>query len=184
MDSLILETKSLDSSKPREPFFKRQACQVSEDLNLESPFVCRNLVKGDFGLHFKECWNILLWSKELWWTTCHEVTFRISVLLCNTFLCYINIMYTVQYVHINCLRLNQHLMHLPYIPRYVMFYAFRRRSAPSSGVSYLTVRFSARQLTVNTWSDVFVKRGLHTDTENRTVKYETPEEGADVRRNA
>jgi len=104
--------------------------------------------------------------------TCHEVTFRISVLLCNTFLYYINIMYTVQYVHINCLLLNQHLMHLLYIPRYIMFsYAFGRTSAPSSGVSHLqvTVRFSARHLTVKTWSDVVVKRSLLTDAEDRTV---------------
>jgi hypothetical protein len=85
----------------------------------------------------------------------------------------------------NFLRLNQHLMHLLYIPHYIMlFYAFRRTSAPSSGVLYLTVRFSTRQLTVNTWSDVLVKRGLLTDAEDRTVKYETPEDGADVRRNA
>jgi hypothetical protein len=95
--------------------------------------------------------------------TCHEVTFRISVLLCNTFLYYINIMYTVQYVHINYLFLNQHLMHLLYIPHYVMFsYAFRRTSAPSSGVSYLqvTFRFPARHLTVKTWSDMLVKRSF------------------------
>ena len=45
--------------------------------------------------------------------TCHEVTFRISVLLCNTFLYYINIriMYTVQYVHINLLKPSDYVMH-------------------------------------------------------------------------
>jgi len=119
------------------------------------------------------------------YNTCHEVIFRISLLLCNTFLYYINIMYTVQYVHISCLRLNQHLMHLLYIPRYIMFsYAFRRTPAPSSLVSYLTVRFSAHELALNTRSDVLVKRGLLTDAEDRTVKYETPEDGTDVRRNA
>jgi len=113
--------------------------------------------------------------------TCHEVTFRISVLLCNNSLYYISIMYTVRYGHINCLRLKQHLMHLLYIPRYIMFYAFRRTSAPFSGVSYLTIRFSDHRLA---WSDLLVKRGLLTDAEDRTLKYETTDEGTDLDRNA
>jgi hypothetical protein len=62
-------------------------------------------------------------------------------------------------------------------------YTFRRTSVPPSGALFLTVRFSARQPTVNTWSDVLVKRRLVTDAEDRTIKYETPEDGADVRRN-
>jgi hypothetical protein len=72
--------------------------------------------------------------------TCNEVTFRISVVMCNTFLYYINTMYTVQYVHINCLSLNQHLIHLLYIPSYIIFsYAFRRASASFSGVSNCSI---------------------------------------------
>ena len=41
--------------------------------------------------------------------------------------------YTLYYVHIYCLRLNQPLMHLLYITLYLTFaYVFRRTSAPSS----------------------------------------------------
>jgi hypothetical protein len=54
MDCVILQMKSLDSSKTRESFFQRHARQVTEELHLQSPFVCRNLVKEDFGLYFME----------------------------------------------------------------------------------------------------------------------------------
>ena len=76
-------------------------------------------------------------------------------------------------------------MPLLYISRYIISsYAFKRTSAPSSGVSYLTVRFSAHQLAVNTWPDVLVNHVLLTDAEDLTVKYETSEYGSDVRRQA
>ena len=57
-------------------------------------------------------------------------------------MCCLNIVYTARYSYVNCLRLNQHLMPLLYISRYIIFiYAFRRTSVPSSGSLTFTVRY-------------------------------------------
>ena len=87
------------------------------------------------------------------------------------------LMYTLHYVHIYCLRLNQPLMHLLYITLYLTFaYVFWRTSVPSS-VS-LIFNFSIFGATTccehlshfsNTFGQVFTARCC---AENWTVKYE------------
>jgi len=97
-----------------------------------------------------------------------ELCLGVSLLLLTCYIDYLNIVYTMHYVHINSLCLNQHFMHLLYTLRYVLFYAFQHTSAISApqnlqGILYLTVQFLVHQLTVNTCQNALVKYGLLTD---------------------
>jgi len=76
---------------------------------------------------------------------------------------YLNIVYTMHYIHINSLCLNQHLMHLLYILCYILLYAFRHTSAPSAGDLIFNSSILAHQLAVNTCQNALVKYGLLTD---------------------
>ena len=54
--------------------------------------------------------------------------------------------------------LNQHLIYVLYVTRYIIFsFAFRRTSTPSSVRLILAVRFTAQQLAVNPCTNTLVK---------------------------
>jgi len=61
-----------------------------------------------------------------------ELCLGVSLLLLTCYIDYLNIVYIMHYVHINSLCLSQHLMHLLYILRYVLFYTFQHTSVLSA----------------------------------------------------
>ena len=62
-----------------------------------------------------------------------ELCLGVSLILLTCYIDYLNIVYTMHYVYINSLCLNQHLMHLLCILQYVLLYTFRHTSALSAG---------------------------------------------------
>jgi len=86
-----------------------------------------------------------------------------SCIIAFAYIDYLNIVYTMHYIHINSLCLNQHLMHLLYILCYILLYVFRRTSAPSAGDLIFNCSILAHQLAVNTCQNALVKYGLLTD---------------------
>jgi len=77
---------------------------------------------------------------------------------------YLNIVYIVHYVHINCLFQNQPLMHLLYITHCIIFsFAFWHKSVPSSGCLIFNC-WICRATTGHTiCPNMLVKCGLLTD---------------------
>lgn len=92
-----------------------------------------------------------------------ELCLGVSLLLLTCYIDYLNIAYTMHHVHINSLCLNQHLMHLLYILRYILLYTFQRMSVPSEGDLVFYCSVLVHQLAVNTCENALVKYGLLTD---------------------
>ena len=92
-----------------------------------------------------------------------EFCLGVSLLLLTCYIDYLNIAYTMHYVHINSLCLNQHLMHLLYILCYILLYTFQRTSAPSAGDLIFYCSILVDQLAVNSCQIALVKYGLLTD---------------------
>lgn len=71
----------------------------------------------------------------------------------------------VNYWHVDCLCLGQHLMYLLYI-YHIMLHSvmcFGARQCHLQGVSYSTIRFRAHQLAMSTHPNMLVKYGLRID---------------------
>jgi hypothetical protein len=78
---------------------------------------------------------------------------------CTTVRTDLNIVYTLHYMHTNCLRLHQPLINLFYRTRYITFcYEVGARQRLRQGDSYLTIRFLVHQLAENTCPKVHLRQ--------------------------